>query len=90
MYHENLCGIKDIDLIKQCLKEKRILITHDNDFKNPFLYPKGSFYGIIILKSIKQGKMAVKNFFERFLKIFSLDEAKGKIIIVEGSQIRIR
>ena len=90
VFHENLCGIKDRDLIKQCLKEQRILITHDNDFKNSFLYPEGSFYGIIILKSAKQGKIAVKNFFERFLKNFSLDEVKGKIIIVEEKQIRIR
>ena len=56
LYHENLCGITDKNLIKQCLKERRILITHDNDFKNPFLFPKGSFYGIIILNSTKQGK----------------------------------
>ena len=68
------------------LWEKRILITLNSDFINP----RENFYGLIIMRSKEQGKNAVKELFERFLKSYSLEETVGKIIIIETNQIRIR
>ncbi len=42
------------------------------------------------MRSKKQGKNAVKELFERFLKSYSLEETVGKIIIIETNQIRLR
>lgn len=84
--HENLSGIDDKNLIIKCFEKKRILITLNADFINP----TDNFYGIIIMRSKKQGKNAIKELFEKFLKSFPLDETSGKIIIIEPNKIRIR
>lgn len=86
VFHENIAGIDDKSLIRKCFKEKRILITLNSDI----IDPTDNFYGIIILRSNKQGKNAVKELFERFLKSYSLEKLVGKIIIIEFNQIRIR
>ena len=86
IFHENIAGIDDKSLNRKCFEEKRILITLNSDFINT----KDSFYGLIIMRSKKRGKNAVKELFERFLKSYSLEEIVGKIIIIETNQIRIR
>ena len=86
VFHENITGIDDKSLIRKYFEEKRVLITLNSDFINP----TENFYGIIILRSKKQGKNAVKDLFERFLNSYSLEELEGKIIIIEFNQIRIR
>ncbi len=86
VFHGNIAGIDDKSLNRICFEEKRILITLNADFFNP----TDDFYGIIILRSKKQGKNAVKELFEKFLKSFILENAMRKIIIVEPNQIRIR
>ncbi len=86
VFHENITGINDKELNKRCFEENRVLITLNSDFINPL----DEFYGIIIMRSIKQGKNAVKELFERFLKSYSLSESIGKIIIIEPDQIRVR
>ncbi len=86
VFHENITGIDDKSLNEKCFEEKRILITLNSDFLNPI----DNFYGIIIIRSKKQGKNAVKELFERFLKSYHLEESEGKIIIIELNQIRIR
>ncbi len=86
VFHENIAGIDDKELNRRCFEENRVLITLNSDFINPL----DNFYGIIIMRCKKQGKNAVKELFERFLKSYSLSESKGKIIIIEPNQIRIR
>ena len=86
VFHENIVGIDDKSLNKKCFEEKRILITLNSDFINS----SEKIYGLIIMRSKKQGKNAVKELFERFLKSYSLEETVGNIIIIETNQIRIR
>ena len=90
VFHENLCGIDDSILLKHCLKEERVLITLDQDFENDILHGKESSYGIIILKQFKQGKKAVNDLFLRFLSSFNIQDAIGKKIIVEPTNIKIQ
>ncbi|MFX1297584.1 MAG: DUF5615 family PIN-like protein [Promethearchaeota archaeon] len=90
VFHQNLAGISDKDLIAHCFKEKRILITLDHDFMNPILYPNDKHKGIIILCPLTQGKNAVRELFQKFIKKYSLDETSGKVIIVYPTEIKIR
>jgi predicted nuclease of predicted toxin-antitoxin system len=90
IFHENISGINDQQLIQLCKKEERILITQDNDFVNIDLFPDFTHCGIIIIKSLTQGKKAVKNIFERFLTNFDLKNVKNEVIIIESTQYKIR
>ena len=44
VYHEKISGIDDKSLIEHCLKEKRILITLDQDFESEKLHPSDSHF----------------------------------------------
>jgi len=90
VFHQNLTGISDKDLIAHCFKENKVLITLDHDFMNAILYPKDKHKGIIILCPSTQGKKAVKELFKKFLKKYSLDETSGKVIMVFPTAIKIR
>jgi len=86
VFHENIAGIDDKRKKKKCFEEKRILNTLNSDFINP----RDNFYGLIIMRSKKQGKNAVKELFARVLKSYSLEETVRNIIIIETNQIRVR
>ena len=86
VFHENLTGIDDRNLLQTCLKDERILITLDADF----IHMQIEFYGIIVLRSKTQGKKAVRDLFSIFLSNFPLEDVVGKKIIIEPNVIRIR
>ncbi|NHJ01893.1 MAG: hypothetical protein EAX86_07090 [Candidatus Heimdallarchaeota archaeon] len=90
LYHEGKIGIEDKDLLQSCLKEERILITLDNDFSNDILHPRGTVYGIILLRPETQGKRAFLDLFEEFLNKFKLEDVVNKVVIVEAHQIMVR
>jgi predicted nuclease of predicted toxin-antitoxin system len=90
VYHEGKIGIEDKDLLQLCLREERILITLDNNFSNDILHPRGTFYGIILLKPETQGKKAFLDLFEEFLNKFKLEDVVNKVVIVETHQIMVR
>ncbi len=86
VFHENITGISDKDLNSKCYLEKRVLITLDTDFINI----SDPFHGIIVLRPKTQGKNAVKDLFEIFIKNYPIEKSLGKILIIEPHQIRIR
>ncbi len=90
VYHERVTGIEDGDLLTLCLNEKRILITLDTDFSNAVLHPRGTFYGIVLLRPETQGKNVFLKLFQDFLNQFSLEEVINKVVIVEPHQILVR
>jgi predicted nuclease of predicted toxin-antitoxin system len=90
VYHEGIAGITDRDLIELCLQEERILITLDTDFSNSLLHPRGTFYGIILLRPLTQGKNVFLQLFAQFLAQFQLEQVVGRVVIVEPHQIHIR
>ncbi|MFQ6126861.1 MAG: DUF5615 family PIN-like protein [Candidatus Heimdallarchaeota archaeon] len=90
VYHQGKVGITDQDLLDLCLKEKRILITLDTNFNNAFLHPRGTFYGIILVRPHTQGKTAFLTLFREFLNQFQLEQVVSKVVIVEPRQIVIR
>jgi predicted nuclease of predicted toxin-antitoxin system len=90
VHHEGLDGTSDPELLQQCNKEARILITLDQDFFGITQSPKHPFYGIILIKSITQGKKVVSELFKKFLIVFDLEKAKGRFITIEPAGIKIR
>jgi len=90
VFHEKKTGIDDQSLFKDCLTEQRILITLDNDFYNSIMHPRGSFYGIIILRPPTRGKKAVISLFSHFLKSYNLEKTVKKVLLVDSENIFIR
>ncbi|MBD3189154.1 MAG: hypothetical protein GF308_00845 [Candidatus Heimdallarchaeota archaeon] len=90
VFHEKKTGIDDHSLLKLCLSEERVLLTLDTDFNNPIMHPKGSFYGILILRPSSQGKTAVIDLFTDFLARFNLEAVPHKVLLIEPDTITIR
>ena len=90
VFNEGKIGIDDHSLLALCLTEERILITLDTDFNNPFLHPKESLFGIIILRPTTQGKKAVVTLFKQFLASFKLEDVINNVLVVEFDSITIR
>ena len=90
VFHQGMAGVSDKQLFEHCTKEKRILITLDNDFSSQTSYSIEKIEGIIILKPSTQGKNALKSLFKIFLKKYSLNSVKGKRILIYPDEIKIR
>src|SRR3989344_4111342 len=62
-------GMSDRDIIAFALKEKRIIVTYDQDFGELVFLEKEKHHGIILLRldidTISHHLRALKNFFER-------------------------
>ncbi|MCY3410135.1 MAG: DUF5615 family PIN-like protein [Candidatus Heimdallarchaeota archaeon] len=89
VFSQKIKGYYDIDLSAICKSEKRILLTLDQDFMNRILHPKGSYYGIIIIKSISQGKRAVLEVMRKLLLVISAEEVVGNVVVYDGEFLRI-
>ncbi|MEK6928260.1 MAG: DUF5615 family PIN-like protein [Nanoarchaeota archaeon] len=86
-----MLGALDKNIIKYAKENKFILISKDLDFGNLLLYPKGSHYGLIIVRTpyhydAQQITSTIKEF---ILKINPL-ELINSIIILELGKYRIR
>lgn len=84
-------GIKNGEVIKLALNEKRILVTSDVHFSNILMYPPHKFCGIIRFKihppSVSKEIAALKKLLKRFS---SLSEFNKRLFVVEESEFRIR
>lgn len=92
VYTEGIEGCSDRQLIAICKKEKRLLITLDNDFSNIIVYPPEKFEGIIILRVENQSKKAIMTLINKLLPFitFNAGDIGGQLWIVEEDRIRIR
>jgi len=92
VYSEGIEGCSDRQLITICKKEKRLLITLDNDFSNIFAYPPEKFEGIIVLRVENQSKRAIITLVNKLLPIINsnAENIVGQLWIMEENRIRIR
>lgn len=88
---ENLKSAPDEEIFRFAIKKRAILVTRDLEFGNPYLYPRDSHYGLIILRApfYFTAKQINKNLKE-FLFSINIDDLKNAITIVEPGKIRIR
>ncbi|MBM3253123.1 MAG: hypothetical protein FJZ16_02575 [Candidatus Omnitrophica bacterium] len=84
-------GIKNGEVIKLALKDKRILITSDVHFSNILMYPPHKYCGIIRLKihppSAKKEIAAIKRL---LLKFPSFTHLNKRLLVLEETDLRIR
>ncbi|MBI5002713.1 DUF5615 family PIN-like protein [Candidatus Woesearchaeota archaeon] len=86
-----LRGAKDGEIAQYAKKQKAILVTKDIEFGSLLLYPKGTHYGLIILRfpCYFTTPLILKH-----LKIFLINgeekDLMGKMAIVEIGKYRVR
>ena len=90
VWDQNLGGAADQNIAKVCNKEGRALITLDKDFANIRSYPPGEYFGLIVLRLIRQDKIHVLETIKRILPILRKQQPKKQLWIVEENDIRIR
>ncbi|PIZ88969.1 MAG: hypothetical protein COX90_01870 [Candidatus Nealsonbacteria bacterium CG_4_10_14_0_2_um_filter_38_17] len=87
----NLQGASDTDILRFAIQKKAILITRDLEFGNPYLYPRKSHCGLIIVRvpfyfTAKQINKTLKD----FLTSVNREKLKNTITVVEPGKIRMR
>lgn len=87
----DLSGAKDNEIAQYAKKQKAILITKDIEFGSFLLYPKGSHYGLIILRYPCNFTTTL---ISKHLKMFLINKEEkdliGKMIILELGKYRVR
>ncbi len=86
-----LRGSPDKEISVYANKEKAILVTKDLEFANILLYPKGSHYGLMVLRlpnsfTTKQ----IINAMKEFLTKIKSEVCIGTIIVLEVGRYRLR
>lgn len=87
----NLKEAPDEEIFKFTVKQKAILVTRDLEFGNPYLYPRDSHHGLIIIRvpfyfTAKQINKTLK---ESFSSI-KVEDLQNAITVIEPGKIRIR
>ncbi len=87
---QHLGGENDPKIASICRVEKRVLITLDTDLSDIRTYPPGKFAGIVVLRLQRQDKVHVMNVFTSLVDLFSKEQLKSHLWIVDEKRIRIR
>ncbi len=88
--NQGLTGASDDVLFSTCVKERRVLVTLDNDFGDIRVYPYDNNPGIIVLRLRNHGKLHVMDVFRRLLPLIGREPLQAHLWIVEESRVRIR
>ena len=82
-------GTKDDAIAAVADAERRVLVTHDLDFANIFLYPPSKYAGIIILRILPPTAPIIIQALTNLLTVLPEDQYSGKLIILEPGGFRI-
>jgi hypothetical protein len=89
VFEEDLSGRPDKKIYSVSIEEKRILITQDMHFSNPFRFPPIPSEGILVIKNPRQllrdAKYLVRNLISRLRE----EDPRGRLWIVGHHGIRI-
>ncbi len=89
VFDENLCSSSDHHLIQVCQDEKRILVTLDLDFANPFVFDPTKYYGIAVIRLHKNPKPnELYNCIKTLVKGLLNNDIHNKLWIIEEKSIR--
>jgi len=87
---ERLGGKPDSRLAETCKLEQRALISLDTDFGNIQLYPPAEYFGLVVLRLVRQDKPNVLNVLTRLLDRLKREPLSGRLWVVEEYRVRIR
>ena len=83
-------GVKNSSLLSLAKKEKRVLLTHDNDFLNEILYPPEKYEGIVVLTTHPPSLSKQILLMEKLLTAVSEKEFSGRVFLLSEEGIGIR
>lgn len=83
-------GYKNGQIALIAKEEKRVLLTHDKHFADIFMYQPKEFFGIIRIRIHPPTAENIISSLSKFLKKFSTQDIKGRLIILEKDDFRIR
>ncbi|MBU4271661.1 MAG: DUF5615 family PIN-like protein [Planctomycetes bacterium] len=86
---EGLSGSSDEVVYDVCLRERRILITLDLDFSNPFRFPPAPTAGIIVVRPPRPTLPQIRATLAATLPSLKRQPLHGKLWIVEPGRIRL-
>ena len=76
----DLKGLKNGDLFKKSIEDKRIFLTHDQDFTDKSRYPASKTCGIIVMKFHPMVKEDMLKALEALFTELSTEDIRGKLI----------
>lgn len=80
---QNLTGTSDTSLADMCRKEKRVLVTLDNDFSDIRTYPPDELPGIMVMRLNRQDKFHVLEIFGQAIHLFTKEPIERHLWIIE-------
>jgi predicted nuclease of predicted toxin-antitoxin system len=91
VFYAGLQGSDDRIIAKYALQQKAILVTKDLEFGSRLYYPKGSHYGLFIIKLPHNStKEMIINDIIILLTDIDVSLFSGNMIILERNKYRIR
>lgn len=87
---EGVGGRPDAAIASLVRREERVLVTLDLDFSDMRAYLPEHNAGLVVLRLNRQDKPHVLQVIARLIPVFSREEPKGHLWIVEEDQVRIR
>ena len=61
VHDQNMVGSADETIAVVCQRERRVIVTLDLDFADIRSYPPDAYFGIIVLRVVRQDKPHVHN-----------------------------
>lgn len=89
VYELNLAGADDEEIVKTAIKERRTLITLDNDFGNIYYFSNIGKFGVIIVKLHPPTIENINTILETFLKSDMKNIDLSKDLVILGRKIRV-
>ncbi len=89
VHEEDLGGAPDNTVYERCQREKRILVTLDQDFADIRNYPPAQAPGLIVLRPAIQSKERVLRLLARTVPVLNAEPIARRLWIVEETRVRI-
>ena len=83
-------GLKNSSLLSLAKKEKRVLLTHDRDFLNEFMYHPEEYEGILVLAIHPPSLFEQISLLEKFLATVPKEEFSGKSFFLSETGVEIK
>lgn len=83
-------GLKNGQVLRLAIGEKRILLTHDKDFLDPLLHPSTKAHGIVVIRIHPPVVADICSALENLFKAHGPAELSGKLVVLEKDGFRIK
>ncbi|WP_444928204.1 DUF5615 family PIN-like protein [Microbulbifer sp. TRSA002] len=88
VWDAGLDGQPDENIWQYCVKKKKIILTHDDDFLNHRKYPLTSCYGVVVFPKAEGGELSLVGYLRHFIGFMSAGAGsiwQTKLVVRENS-----